>query len=118
LLPPRRVALQTLGLTILLNVALTICFYHISRAVGMTHPWTVFFAGFPITQLSLILAVTPGGLGLFDAGWYGVLLLGGVPNQEALTFVIAQRAYIFLFVLAWAGLSVLLSVVSGGSKHA
>jgi uncharacterized membrane protein YbhN (UPF0104 family) len=64
------------------------------------------------------VAVTPGGLGLFDAGWYGVLLLGGVPNQEALTFVIAQRAYIFIFVLVWAGFSVLLSLASGGGKHA
>jgi uncharacterized membrane protein YbhN (UPF0104 family) len=118
LLPPRRVALQTLGLTILLNGAIAICFYHISQAVGMAHPWPVFVAGFPITQLSLIVAVTPGGLGLFDAGWYGVLLLGGVPNQEALTFVIAQRAYIFIFVLVWAGFSVLLSLASGGGKHA
>jgi uncharacterized membrane protein YbhN (UPF0104 family) len=118
LLPPRPVALEALGLTILLNAAIAICFYHIARAVGMAHPWTVFVAGFPITQLSLILAVTPGGLGLFDAGWYGVLLLAGVPNQDALTFVIAQRAYIFIFVLVWAGFSVLLSLALGGSKHA
>jgi uncharacterized membrane protein YbhN (UPF0104 family) len=118
LLPPRLVALETLGLTIVLNAAIAICFYQISRAVGMAHPWTVFVAGFPITQLSLILAVTPGGLGLFDASWYGVLLLAGVPHQEALTFVIAQRAYIFVFVLIWAGFSVLLSLASGGGKHA
>lgn len=118
LLPHRSVVMQTLGLTILLNAAIAICFYQISRAVGMVHPWTIFVAGFPITQLSLVLAVTPGGLGLFDAGWYGVLLLAGVPRQEALTFVIAQRAYIFVFVLVWAGFSVLLSLTSGGRRHA
>ncbi len=118
LVPPRRVAFQTLGLTILLNGAIAACFYHISQAVGMAHPWAIFVAGFPITQLSLIVSVTPGGLGLFDAGWYGVLMLGGVPNQEALTFVIAQRAYIFIFVLIWAGFSVLLSLAPGGGKHA
>jgi len=106
----RSAVLQALGLSVLLNAALIARFYFIARAVGLTYPWTLFAAAFPVTQLSLVLAVTPGGLGLFDAGWYGVLLLGGVPDQEALTFVIAQRAYVFVFVLAWAGFSALLSL--------
>jgi uncharacterized membrane protein YbhN (UPF0104 family) len=106
----RSTALQALALTTLINVVLASRFYFIARAVGVVHPWFIFFASFPLTQLSLILAVTPGGLGLFDAGWYGVLLLGGVSHQDALTFVIAQRAYIFVFVLIWAGVSALLSL--------
>ncbi|MBU0703757.1 MAG: flippase-like domain-containing protein [Chloroflexi bacterium] len=110
LLPTRPTALRALGLSALLNGALATRFYYIARAVGVAHPWLIFIAGFPMTQLSLVLAVTPGGLGLFDAGWYGVLLLGGMPHQEALTFVIAQRAYIFVFVLIWAGFSTLLSL--------
>jgi len=110
LLPSRATTLQVLGLSLLLDSVLATYFYFIARAVGVIHPWLIFAAGFPMTQLSLVLAVTPGGLGLFDAGWYGVLLLGGVPHQEALTFVIAQRAYIFVFVLAWAGFGTLLSL--------
>jgi hypothetical protein len=38
--------------------------------------------------------------------------------MPAKAFVIAQRAYIFIFVLVWAGFSVLLSLALGGSKHA
>jgi len=110
LLPSRSAALQALGLSALLNTVIAASFYYISCAVGLTYPWLIFMAGFPITQLSLILAVTPGGLGLFDASWYGVLLLGGVPHQEALAFVVAQRAYIFVFVLIWAGFGALLSL--------
>jgi uncharacterized membrane protein YbhN (UPF0104 family) len=110
LLPTRSTALRALGLSLLLNSILATRFYYIARAVEVTYPWLIFAAGFPITQLSLVLAVTPGGLGLFDAGWYGVLLLGGVFHQEALTFVVAQRAYIFVFVLVWAGFSTLLSL--------
>jgi len=117
LLPPRSTALRVLGLSVLLNGALAVRFYYIARAVGVVYPWLIFVAGFPITQLSLVLAVTPGALGLFDAGWYGVLLLGGVPHQEALTFVIAQRAYVFLFVLVWAGFSTLLSLTVEGKGH-
>jgi uncharacterized membrane protein YbhN (UPF0104 family) len=111
-LPSRSTALQALGLTALLNGALAVGFYYIALAVGITSPWLIFAAGFPITQLSLVISVTPGGLGLFDAGWYGVLLLGGVPRGEALTFVVAQRTFLSVFVLVWAGFSTLLSLTA------
>jgi uncharacterized membrane protein YbhN (UPF0104 family) len=111
-LPSRSTVLQALGLTALLNGALAVGFYYMALAVGVTSPWFIFAAGFPITQLSLVISVTPGGLGLFDAGWYGVLLLGGVSRGEALTFVVAQRAYLSVFVLVWAGVSTLLSLTT------
>ncbi len=109
MLPTRLTAMWALGLSVLLNGALATCFYYIACAVGLTYSWSLFAACFPVTQLSLVLAVTPGGLGLFDASWYGVLLLGGVSHQEALTFIIAQRAYVYVFVLIWAGFSALIS---------
>jgi len=110
LLPDHSIAVQALGLSIFINGALAARYYYIARSVGLVYPWLIFVAAFPITQLSLVLAVTPGGLGLFDASWYGVLLLGGVTHQDALTFVIAQRAYIYVFVLIWTGFSTLLSL--------
>jgi len=108
--PNRPTSLRAFGLSLLLYLAITTSYYSIARAVGFSYLWLTFAASFPLTQLSLILAVTPGGLGLFDASWYGALLLNGVPQQEALDFVIAQRAYVFIFVLAWAGFSALLSL--------
>jgi len=116
--PDRSIVLQALGLSILLNGAIAACFCCIARAVGLAYPWPLFAAGFPVTQLSLLLAVTPGGLGLFDASWYGVLLLGGLSRQEALAFVIAQRAYIYIFVLVWAGFGTLLSLTAEGQNRA
>lgn len=106
----RPTAVRALGLTLLLNVALAACYHNISRAVGLSYPRTLFAAAFPAVQLSLVLAVTPGGLGLFDASWYGILLLGGVPREDALAFVIGQRAYVSIFILVCAGLSALLSL--------
>lgn len=102
--------LPALGLSVLINGMLVFVYHTIARAVGLSIPWLVFAASFPVTQLSLVLAVTPGGLGIFDAGWYGLLVLSGVEQQEALNFVIAQRAYVFVYVLIWAGLSALLSL--------
>jgi len=110
LLPDRRSALTALGLTIALNLILGVQYWVIAQAVGVAEPIGLFLAGFPVTQLSLILAMTPGGIGVFDASWYGVLRLGGLSNQDALAFVVAQRAYIFVFVLIWAGVSALLSM--------
>lgn len=115
---PQAAAVKVLGLTILLNAALVLCYYHVGRAVGLSHPWSIFAAGYPITQLSLVLAFTPGGLGLFDASWYGILLFGGVAQQDALNFVVAQRAYVLVFVLLWAGVSVLLTFLAERRAHA
>lgn len=103
-------ALQALGLSVLINGLLAARSGCIGRAIGLSHPWLIFLAGFPITQLSLVLAVTPGGIGTLDASWYGVLILGGMSHQEAITFVIAQRAYVSVFVLVWAAISVFLSL--------
>lgn len=114
---PQGVALQVLALTILLNAALVLCYYHVGRAVGLSQSWPLFAASFPITQLSLVLALTPGALGVFDASWYGILLLGGVAQQDALNFVVAQRAYVLVFVLLWAGVSVLLAFLSERRAH-
>jgi uncharacterized membrane protein YbhN (UPF0104 family) len=110
MLPARPTAFQALGLAVLMNAILAVRYPYVARAVGLAHPWLVFLAGFPITQLSLVVAVTPGGLGILDASWYGVLVMGGVSQKEAMTFVIAQRAYISVFVLIWAGVSMLLSL--------
>jgi uncharacterized membrane protein YbhN (UPF0104 family) len=109
-LPTFSTTLKVLGLTVLLNGALATRFYYIAHAVEVPYPWPFFAASYPVAQLSLVLALLPGGLGIFEAGWYGMLLLGGVPKQSVLTFVIAQRAYIFIFVLIWAGVSTLLSL--------
>lgn len=107
--PAPAAALTTLGWTVLLNGVLAFSFYFIGRAVAVLAPAATYLAGFSFAQLSLIPAVTPGGLGIFDLGWLGLLRLGGVSQTDSLNFVIAQRAYIYIFVLIWAAFSALLS---------
>jgi uncharacterized membrane protein YbhN (UPF0104 family) len=105
LLPGRSVSFQVFGLTILLNGLLALRFFWVGTAVSLAYGSLLYLAAFPLTQLSLVF----GGLGIFDASWYGVLFLAGLPEQETLTFVIAQRAYIFVYILIWTGLSYLLT---------
>lgn len=106
LLPGRPVSFQVFGLTILLNALLALRFFWVGTAVSLAYSWILYIAAFPLTQLSLVF----GGLGIFDASWYGVLYLARLPEQEILTFVIAQRAYIFVYILIWTGVSYLLAL--------
>lgn len=116
-LPSPIAALQALAWTLLLNMVLAFGFYFMAQAIHLTTSWLLFMAVYPFVQLSLIAAVTPGGLGIFDLGWLGLLALGGVTEDRALTFVVAQRAYATLFVLAWTGFSMLLLLTQRSSSH-
>lgn len=108
--PSARDAFIALGWSILLNGIIATSFYSIGRSIGAPVTLPLLLASYPLVQLSLIIAIAPGGLGIFDAGWLGLLRLGGVPEAEALAFVVAQRAFVFVFVLIWAGFSALLSL--------
>jgi len=109
LFPPPLPATQSMGLTIALTIALVTGYYFMAQAIGIPISWPLLFASFPFVQLSLIAAVTPGGIGIFDLGWVGLLILGGVSRPDALTFALAQRAYVTIFVLIWTGFSFLLA---------
>jgi uncharacterized membrane protein YbhN (UPF0104 family) len=113
-LPPSRDSLQILVLTLVLALTLSLGYFAVARAVGLEAPPWLFLACFPITQLSLIIAIAPGGLGIFDLGWLGLLRLGGVSEADALSFVIAQRAYIFVIVLLLMGASWLIGLLTDG----
>jgi len=47
--------------------------------------------GAPLGQLSYLIAFTPGGLGIMEAGWLGVLKLLHVQTDIAIDFVVGQR---------------------------
>ncbi len=108
--PPAKDALIALGWSVLLNGIIAISFYTIGRSIGVPVTLPLLLASYPLVQLSLIIAIAPGGLGIFDAGWLGLLRLGGIPEAVALAFVVAQRAFVYVFVLIWAGFSALLSL--------
>jgi uncharacterized protein (TIRG00374 family) len=52
---------------------------------------SVILLGTPIGQLTYLFAFTPGGLGIFEAGWIGILKLANVETYNAMAFVVGQR---------------------------
>ena len=39
------------------------------------------------------MAVTPGGLGILEAGWYGILVWAGLRAEETVLLVVGWRLY-------------------------
>jgi len=72
-------------------VFLSLRFYFTGRALGIPFPWLQGFFFLPFIQLSGIINVTPGGLGVLELGTYGALVLMGIPKFQILTFVVGQR---------------------------
>jgi uncharacterized protein (TIRG00374 family) len=47
----------------------------------------------PLAQVAALAAVTPGGLGILEAGWYGILVWAGVAREESVLLVVGWRLY-------------------------
>jgi len=69
-----------------------------SLALGLPISATLILLGTPIGQFDYMCAFTPGGLGLFEAGWFAILRLGGVGMQDATTFVVGQRILTLMLI--------------------
>ncbi len=70
-----------------------VMFWSISQALALDIDlWTFVLVGSAV-QLSLVLAFTPGGLGIMDLGWVGLLALGGVATETVAAFIVGQRAF-------------------------
>jgi uncharacterized protein (TIRG00374 family) len=67
--------------------------------------------GTPLGQLTYLFAFTPGGLGIFEAGWFAILRLGGVATEYATTFVVGRRVLTAMSVGMLALLSQMLCMV-------
>lgn len=93
----QRTLLNLFAMTLFRYLAVVGRLYFLVMALDLLIPLPVLFVGLPVAQLSLALSFTPGGLGVLEGGWYAVFALADVPQAERVTFLIAQRAYFFIF---------------------
>lgn len=95
------------GRTRLLLVALTLGKYSASamrymlimKLSGIDLAFEKVFMGTAVAQIGLIAGITPGGLGLVEAGWAGALYHYGISSLAVARFLVAQRLLIFASVL-------------------
>ena len=87
---------------------LSLRFFFTGWALGIPLPLLQTFFFLPFVQLSGLINVTPGGLGVVEAGTYGALLLMGISKSQILIFVVGQRVLLIGIFLSLFGLTRLL----------
>ena len=100
-----RLLWKLLGLTTLKYAALVLRAIFLIEALNLSIPIVVVWSALPLVQLSLVLAFTPGALGVLEGGWYAVLLWTGVPQEIIGAFLVGQRLYWTLFATLLLGMS-------------
>ena len=69
-------------------------------ALGLTGAMAEAAAAYPLIQIAGVLPLSPGGLGVVEAGWTGVLTAAGVALPLAAGAAVAMRAAIMLCQVA------------------
>jgi uncharacterized protein (TIRG00374 family) len=80
-------------LTALGEIALVLRSWLIAEAVGLDVSPLAIFMGITLTQMSLLVALTPGGLGITEAAWYIALDSAHVDSGAIGVFLIAHRVF-------------------------
>jgi uncharacterized membrane protein YbhN (UPF0104 family) len=93
-------------LSVLRFAGVLLQFGAIGAGVGVVLPWVSWVAATPIAQITGMIGITPGGLGVLEAGWWGGLAWVGVERESIALFLLAQRAALVTFLacltlLAW-----------------
>ena len=73
-------------------------FVFFALSFGLNIPILIIILGTPLAQASYLIAFTPGGLGILEAGWLGVLKWGGVNDAAAGVFILGQRILTVLLI--------------------
>lgn len=109
---PRRLAVTVTLLGLGRYVAVLTQFIGIGAAVGAIRDVGLVASAFPVSQLSAVLAVTPGGLGVQDAGWAGALAWQAVDKTSIAMFLLALHSGIIVNF----GILSVLSLPFGGRR--
>ena len=100
-------------LTVAKYAALLARLVFLSEALELGLPISALAVGLPLSSLTLLLAFTPGGLGVLEGGWYGILALLGIPTEAIGPFLLGRRVYLMLIFVLVAALTYTPSVVLG-----
>ncbi|MFZ1947970.1 MAG: lysylphosphatidylglycerol synthase transmembrane domain-containing protein [bacterium] len=70
----------------------------------------------PGAQFALVFSVTPGGLGVVDWSWLGLLLKIGVPRSDGVPYLVTQRISVLISVLVLAAVAKALHKRGSGER--
>lgn len=85
------------GYSLLRFATVILQFWGIAGAVGIELDWQQITTATPVPQLAGMIGLTPGGLGMIEAGWAGGLGWIGLDAVAISLFVLAQRLGVIVF---------------------
>lgn len=101
---PENIPSRTIGYGYLASVAkqfsIGLRALFLGQAVGINISALPFLFGASISQMSYVVAVTPDGLGVFDAAWFAVLLTLDISEDQIGVFLVTQRVFTILSISA------------------
>jgi hypothetical protein len=80
-------------------------YYSIAVGIGITLGFDEVAAFVPAAQFAALFALTPGGLGIADWSWSGLLYKIGVGKEQIVPYLISLRIVIALSIVALALIS-------------
>ncbi len=92
-----KLATQVALLSLARYATVVLQFYGIAGAIGLTIAWDDMTVAASVAQLAGLLSLTPGGLGVLEAGWAGGLGWVGLAKDPISLFVLVQRLGIISF---------------------
>ncbi len=95
---PPQVVLTALALTTGKYGLLVLRAFFLAQALNVAIPPEALVVGVPVSQLSLVLAFTPGALGVLEGSWWAVFALFSVPSEDVAAFLLGQRLYQIAFL--------------------
>ena len=106
--PPvsRRLAMRVGGLSLARYLAMLVQFWAVAAGLGVDLGAVQIGAATPVGQLAGMVGITPGALGVQEAGWLGALAWVGVDAPAIAVFVLGQRLvltayFALLSLISW-----------------
>ncbi len=106
----RKIVLRIYSASILKMVFTMLRFVFFAYAVNVIVDPNIIILGTPLGQVGYLFSFTPGGLGIFEAGWFGIFKLAKVSSQLALLFVVGQRIITMVIIIGLAIISQMLNI--------
>jgi len=108
----RQLCIKLFALSAFKPLILAVQYTLFAYAIGLDFSLNMMVFGTPLSQLAFLFAFTAGGLGVFEAGWFSILVLGGIPSEDIGVFLIAQRIYSIAALAIVAGTAQIYSMIS------
>lgn len=93
-----RMSLEVALLSVVRFAAVLVQFAGIGAGIGVGLSWFDWLAATPMAQLTALVGVTPGGLGVVEVGWWAGLAWVGVAQASIGVFILTQRLALIGFL--------------------